>query len=238
MRDWFPLSALGPFSDLVDHLMGERADWGAMKCGCHPNCGIGTVLMVNKKTHQMVPLTQFLDMEGLLDDIGTITDGAQAKPLTVAQLALALAKNYRPEKAPPGYTFAELLKQLLSQTGARGKKIGEYEIGRRRVRVARAVRRRHVVPGSVQLRLPPHRDVHHPVRHADGRDQLLRLQHRRRLAQHRREDAAERDRGRVVQEHGRHAVYAKGQDFPMPEFGAPITARLDGEPVRLRVLST
>ena len=66
-------------------------------------------------------------MEGLLEDIGTITDGAQAKPLTVAQLALALAKNYRPEKAPPGYNFLELLKQLLSQTGARGKKIGEYE---------------------------------------------------------------------------------------------------------------
>src|SRR5579884_831892 len=72
MRDWFPLSALGPFSDLVDQLMGERADWGAMKCGCHPNCGIGTILMVNKRTRQVVPLTQFLDMEGLLDDIGTI----------------------------------------------------------------------------------------------------------------------------------------------------------------------
>jgi uncharacterized radical SAM superfamily Fe-S cluster-containing enzyme len=41
MRDWFPLSALGPFSDLVDHLMGKEADWGSMKCGCHPNCGIG-----------------------------------------------------------------------------------------------------------------------------------------------------------------------------------------------------
>ena len=69
MRDWFPLSALGPFRDLVDQLMGERADWGSMKCGCHPNCGIGTVLFVNKKTQQMVPLTQFLDMEGLLEDI-------------------------------------------------------------------------------------------------------------------------------------------------------------------------
>ncbi len=58
MRDWFPLSALGPFSDLVDQLMGERADWGSMKCGCHPNCGIGTILMVNKKTRQIVPLTR------------------------------------------------------------------------------------------------------------------------------------------------------------------------------------
>src|SRR6516225_6813985 len=68
LRDWFPLSALGPFSDLVDQLMGKEAEWGSMKCGCHPNCGVGTILMVNKKTRQMVPLTDFLDMEGLLDD--------------------------------------------------------------------------------------------------------------------------------------------------------------------------
>ncbi len=68
-----------------------------------------------------------LDMEGLLDDIGTITDGAQNKALTVAQLGMALAKNYRPDLAPPGYNFSSLLKQLMSQTGARGGKVGEFE---------------------------------------------------------------------------------------------------------------
>src|SRR5204863_1595929 len=30
LRDWYPLSALGPFSDLVDQLMGKDADWGAL----------------------------------------------------------------------------------------------------------------------------------------------------------------------------------------------------------------
>src|SRR5215813_11262263 len=30
-------------------------------------------------------------------------------------------------------------------------------------------RARHVVPGPVQLRLPPHRAVHHPLCHARGR---------------------------------------------------------------------
>src|SRR6201985_1827525 len=61
LRDLFPLSALGPFSDLVDHLLGEQADWGSMKCGCHPNCGVGTALFVNKKTKEAVPLAAFLD---------------------------------------------------------------------------------------------------------------------------------------------------------------------------------
>src|SRR5207302_8728046 len=108
LRDWFPLSAMGPFSDLVDHLMGEGADWGAMKCGCHPNCGVGTVLMVNKRTREVVPLTRFLDMESLLEDTGTITDAAQPTPLTVAHLALPLAKTYKPRLAPPVSSFPAL----------------------------------------------------------------------------------------------------------------------------------
>ncbi len=33
MRDWFPLSASGPFSDLRDLLAGSDADWGSLKCG-------------------------------------------------------------------------------------------------------------------------------------------------------------------------------------------------------------
>ena len=125
LRDWFPLSAMGPFSDLTDHLLGERADWGSMKCGCHPNCGIGTVLFVNKRTKEVVPLTQFLDLEGLLEDIQEITDAAQGKTLTLAELAVALLKNFDAKASP--VTFPTLLKQFLSQTGARGQKVGEHE---------------------------------------------------------------------------------------------------------------
>jgi uncharacterized radical SAM superfamily Fe-S cluster-containing enzyme len=236
MRDWFPLSALGPFSDLVDHLMGERADWGAMKCGCHPNCGIGTVLMVNKKTRQMVPLTQFLDMEGLLDDIGTITDGAQGKTLTVAQLAMALAKNYRPEKAPPGYNFLELLKQLLSQTGARGRKIGEYESDAAefewRVLFVAGMwfqdlfnydfRRTEmcIIPYGTQMGEISFCAYNTGVGWRNIVEKML-------------QNATVAE---WYKTHGRHPVYAKGQDFPLPAFERPITARLDGEPVRLRVL--
>jgi 7,8-dihydro-6-hydroxymethylpterin dimethyltransferase len=127
LRDWFPLSAMGPFSDLTDTLMGERADWGALKCGCHPNCGIGTVLFVNKKTGEMVPLTSFLDLEQLLLDVGTITDGAQPRAITLAQVTLALLKSFDATKAPRGYSFPKLVKQFLSQTGNRGGRIGEYE---------------------------------------------------------------------------------------------------------------
>ena len=127
LRDWFPLSAMGPFSDLTDTLLGERAEWGSLKCGCHPNCGLGTVLFVHKRTKQMVPLTEFLDLEGLLEDVQEITDSAQGRAVTLAELALALLKRFDPAKAPPGFTFQKLMKQFLSQTGGRAKKIGESE---------------------------------------------------------------------------------------------------------------
>src|SRR3954454_11819318 len=71
-RDWFPLSSLSPFGNVVDLLDGPDKDWGQLNCGCHPNCGIGTVLFVNKKTKQMVPILDFLDVEGILRDFATI----------------------------------------------------------------------------------------------------------------------------------------------------------------------
>ncbi len=126
LRDWFPLSAMGPFSDLTDVLMGERSDWGALKCGCHPNCGIGTVLFVNKRTKEMVPLTSFLDLEQLVRDLGDITDAAQGRALTLTELLIALLKNFEADKAPKGFTFYHLVKQFLSQTGNRGGKVGQY----------------------------------------------------------------------------------------------------------------
>jgi uncharacterized radical SAM superfamily Fe-S cluster-containing enzyme len=125
LRDWFPLSAMGPFSDLTDHLLGDRADWGSMKCGCHPNCGVGTVLFVNKATKEAVPLSSFLDLESLLEDLQDITDAAQGRIVTLAELTVALLKNFDAKASP--VTFAALLKQFLSQTGARGKRIGQHE---------------------------------------------------------------------------------------------------------------
>ena len=74
LRDWFPLSAIGPLVDVTDLLKGAEADWGTMKCGCHPNCGIGTAFMVSKKTKKWKPVTEFIDVERFIadatDDLG------------------------------------------------------------------------------------------------------------------------------------------------------------------------
>src|SRR6478609_5494606 len=44
IRDWFPISFMGTFSDWADVVHGPDKDWGSLSCGCHPNCGIGMAL--------------------------------------------------------------------------------------------------------------------------------------------------------------------------------------------------
>jgi uncharacterized radical SAM superfamily Fe-S cluster-containing enzyme len=117
LRDWFPLSALSPFGDVSDLIDGPDKDWGQLKCGCHPNCGIGTVLVVNKNTKQMVPLMQFLDMDALLADLTTIFDKSASPAWAKAQLVASILRNYKPEGAPEGFHLDTLIKQFLSQTG-------------------------------------------------------------------------------------------------------------------------
>jgi 7,8-dihydro-6-hydroxymethylpterin dimethyltransferase len=127
LRDWFPLSAMNPFSDVVDLMMGQSAEFGALKCGCHPNCGIGTVLLVHKKTKQMVPVSDFLDVEQVLRDMQQIADAGHSKNQTLAKMALSLLRNFRADRAPEGYGIAEFFKQFGSQIGARGGQVGASE---------------------------------------------------------------------------------------------------------------
>lgn len=126
-RDWFPLSSMNPMSNMVDQLQGLDAEFGALNCGCHPNCGIGTILLVNKRTKQTAALCDFLDVEQVLSDIQAIADAGLSKNAAITRMALSFLRNFRPEKAPEGYGLAELVRQALSQMGATGNKVGETE---------------------------------------------------------------------------------------------------------------
>lgn len=132
MRDWFPLSAMNPFSDVVDLTLGADAEFGSLKCGCHPNCGIGTVLLVNKRTKQMVPVAELLDLPQVLRDLTAIADAGLGKKRTLAEVGLTLLRNFRADKAPEGFDLGTLVRQVLSQMGASGGRIGASEGDARR----------------------------------------------------------------------------------------------------------
>ena len=117
LRDWYPLSASGPLSDFTDQIKGLDSQWGSLKCGCHPNCGIGTFLLVNAATRQIVPLSEILNVEGLLEDFKVINDRHRSKPFLLIQAMLSILRNFRYSAAPAGLGFWKMLKVMDGHTG-------------------------------------------------------------------------------------------------------------------------
>ena len=109
MRDWFPLSSYSAFTSVMDMLQGADAPWGWSSCNCHPNCGIFTLMVVNKKTNEIKSLFEFFNYEQFMKDVAKITDTARGKKLTMAQLAMAIMRNYDAGKAPEGFPISQII---------------------------------------------------------------------------------------------------------------------------------
>src|SRR5687768_6699739 len=109
MRDWFPLSSYSAFTSVMDMLQGADAPWGWSSCNCHPNCGIFTLVVVIKKTGAMTSLFEFFNYEQFMKDVAVITDTARGKKLTMAQLGMAIMRNYDAARAPEGFPISQIL---------------------------------------------------------------------------------------------------------------------------------
>ena len=118
MRDWFPLSSYSAFTSVMDLLQGADAPWGWSACNCHPNCGIFTLLVVNRRTREWTPLFKFFDYEQFIRDVAVITDTARGKTLTAAQLALSILRNFKASAAPKGFPISQIV-SLFKPSAAR-----------------------------------------------------------------------------------------------------------------------
>jgi uncharacterized radical SAM superfamily Fe-S cluster-containing enzyme len=121
VRDWFPISFMGTFTDWADLVHGPSAEWGNLTCGCHPNCGVGMAVMIDKETKEAVPVTAFLNADQLAKDLVRVNDAARGQRMSIAGMALALMKNYDPFKAPTHFKLSDLLKKFDKTFGATQK---------------------------------------------------------------------------------------------------------------------
>jgi uncharacterized radical SAM superfamily Fe-S cluster-containing enzyme len=124
-RDWFPISFMSTFSDWADLVHGPNADWGQLSCGCHPNCGIGMAVMIDKETKEFRPVTAFLNADQLAKDVASVNDAARGKFLSVVGVALALLRNYNPMEAPSTFKLTDLLQKFDKCFGATGRNYGK-----------------------------------------------------------------------------------------------------------------
>jgi len=116
MRDWFPLSTYSAFTSVMDILQGPDAEWGWSACNCHPDCGVFTLLVINRSTGEWTPLFKFFDYERFIRDVKIITDTARGRRLTEAQMALAILRNFKPELAPAGFSADQVISVFRPNT--------------------------------------------------------------------------------------------------------------------------
>ncbi len=126
-RDWFPISFMGTFSDWADlmHAKDANNDWGQLSCGCHPNCGTGMAVMIDKETKEAVPVTAFLHGDQLAKDIAKVNDASRGKFLTGLGMALCLMKNYDPYQSPTHFKLMDLLKKFDKNYHITGRNYGK-----------------------------------------------------------------------------------------------------------------
>ena len=114
-RDFFPLSFVAPFSKLMGALRGEEVP----TLTCHPHCSLGTYLFVNEQTGEAVPVTRFVDVGGMMQDLDEMArkvSKSRVKFLTKLKALDSLRRYYHGEYAPNGMSFPRFLQTLQGFT--------------------------------------------------------------------------------------------------------------------------
>ncbi len=131
-EDWFPLSCTTPITELIQALRNEPN----VMVSCHPLCGLGTYFFVDQN-RKPTPVTRFLDIKGLFDDIQKQAEKLKNKTtfktlynnLSKFNLFSSANKRFDQSKAPEGLTLTKLgqtIEGLLDKRAGRGKNDGTY----------------------------------------------------------------------------------------------------------------
>jgi len=96
-----------------------------LSCGCHPNCGVGMAVMVDKETKEAKPVTEFWNCDQLARDVARINDAARGKKMSVLGVSLSLLRNYNPYEAPTHFRLSDLINKFDKCFGMTKKKFGK-----------------------------------------------------------------------------------------------------------------
>lgn len=118
--DFYPVDFTVPFSKFIGALWDKQI--GCLTC--HPHCGIATYLFVDLESKNTIPVTRFIDVEGLMNGMDRWAErmkGARFKFYTKIRAYKSLQKCFDRNNALPGMTFPEFVKSL---DGLMDKKVG------------------------------------------------------------------------------------------------------------------
>lgn len=114
MRDWYPLNYVQPYSRLFEAYTAEPYP----SINCHPHCGAGTYLIVDRYTKDFRTIPEFVDVEGFMEELNRLAASLERrrwfKTFAISRAMKDLLKYYRPENALPGWSSEEFIDFLKS----------------------------------------------------------------------------------------------------------------------------
>jgi 7,8-dihydro-6-hydroxymethylpterin dimethyltransferase len=126
--DWYPLSFVSPISKIISAVRGAPT----VHISCHPHCSLGTYLFIEHSTGRPIPITQFVDVEGMfreLDVQAARTAASRFKRFAQMSAFYQIQKYYRKDRAPDGLDFVRFIQTLdgfFDKKAGRGAMDGTY----------------------------------------------------------------------------------------------------------------
>jgi uncharacterized radical SAM superfamily Fe-S cluster-containing enzyme len=111
-KDWYPVPVVVPISTYASALLGEQK----VTFTPHPHCGMATYWFVNDD-QTVVPLTKFVNVEGLFNDLYKLSEKTQDSAFPKLSLIKArkiLNDNLDESKMPEGLTTKDFLNILTN----------------------------------------------------------------------------------------------------------------------------
>ena len=101
-EDWYPLAVTSPFSKLLTSIW----KYEVAKITSHSDCGIGSYIFVNRKTRNVIPITQAIDIEGFTGELNKLVKQriANIRALTALSAQHLLKKFFRQDRVKDGLT--------------------------------------------------------------------------------------------------------------------------------------
>ncbi|MFC1544799.1 tetraether lipid synthase Tes [Gemmatimonadota bacterium] len=128
MDDWYPISFVSPVSKIISAVRGAET----VHISCHPHCSLGTYLFIEHGTNRPIPMTRFIDVEGMfteLDRLAANTRSSRFKRFAQMNAFYKIQKYFDKSKAPEGMGFTKFLQTLdgcFDKKTGRGEKDGTY----------------------------------------------------------------------------------------------------------------
>ncbi len=111
-KDWYPVPSVVPVSAYASAFLGKDK----VTFSAHPHCGLATYWFV-KDENNVIPITDFIEVEGLFDDLFELakkTENSKVKKLSLLKAEKIIKKHMIEDKIPDGMNMMQFIKMMTN----------------------------------------------------------------------------------------------------------------------------